>query len=212
MQDTRGCLLELERLATEGSSTKQDELLDRVTDLYFLTTEKQNASETVVFGELIERIAYVLELKSRARLAERMSESYGAPHKLIIRLATDDIGVAQPILEKSPVLRDADLVCIAAKHGQDHLHAISNRSELNPAVTDALIRRGNDFVLAQLAENQGAEMSSGGLQRLSERAGDSSELYSALEMRTDIPKETLAEIKGDIAARLRSELVSISVW
>jgi len=206
MQDTRGCLLELERLATEGSSTNQDELLDRVTDLFFLTTEKQNASETVVFGELIERIAYVLELKSRARLAERMSESYGAPHQLIIRLATDDIGVAQPILEKSPVLRDADLVCIAAKHGQDHLHAISSRAEISTAVTDVIVECGDDSVLTHMAKNQGAEFSPVGLKRISKRAGDNSDIFSALEIRTDIPQETLFEIKRAIAERLKVEL------
>jgi len=210
MQDTRGCLLELERLATDESREMRDELLERVTDLFFITSEQQSPAERAVFGAVIERIAYELEVKVRTRLAERLSETDCAPHELIVKLATDVIGVARPVLEKSPVLRDEDLIYIAGEHGQDHLHAISNRSELNPAVTDALIQRGHDFVLAQLAENQGAEMSSGGLQRLSERAGSSSELYSAIEMRTDIPKETLAEIKGDIAARLRSELVSIS--
>jgi uncharacterized protein (DUF2336 family) len=210
MRDTRGCLLELERLATDGSRERRDELLERVTDLFFLTSEQQSPAEKAVFGAVIKRIAYELEVKVRTRLAERLSEADCAPHELIVKLATDVIGVARPVLEKSPVLKDQDLIHIAGEHGQDHLHAISNRTELNSAVTDALVKRGNDFVLAQLAENHGAVMSSGGLKRLSERAGSSSELYSALEMRTDIPKETLAEIKGNIASRLKSELVSIS--
>ena len=210
MQDTRGCLLELERLATEGSSTKQDELLDRVTDLFFMTTAQQNATETAIFGDFIERIAYVLELKSRARLAERMSEAYGAPHKLIVRLATDDIGVAQPILEKSPVLRDADLVCIAAKHGQDHLHAISSRAELSTAVTDMIVERADDCVLTHMARNKGAEFSPVGLERMSERAGINSDLFSALEVRTDIPQKILFEIKRNIAERLKAELAESS--
>ena len=210
MQDTRGCLLELERLATDGSREKRDELLERVTDLFFLTSEQQSPAEKALFGAVIKCIAYELEVKVRTRLAERMSETDCAPHELIVKLATDVIGVARPVLEKSPVLRDEDLIHIAGEHGQDHLHAISSRTELNSAVTDALVERGNDLVLAQLAENQGAAMSSGGLRRLSERASNSSELYSALEMRTDIPKETLAEIKDKIAAQLKSELVSIA--
>jgi uncharacterized protein (DUF2336 family) len=208
MQDARGCLLELERLATEGSGEKQDVLLDRVTDLFFLTSEQQSAADKAVFGEILERIAYVLELKARARLAERMSEAYGAPHKLIVRLATDDIGVAQPVLEKSPVLRDVDLVCIAAKHGQDHLHAISSRAEISTAVTDVIVERGDDGVLTHMARNKGAEFSPIGLERISERAGGNFDLFSALELRADIPEETLQAIKHNIAERLKAELAT----
>ena len=35
MRDTRECLLELERLATDGSREKRDELLERVTEPVF---------------------------------------------------------------------------------------------------------------------------------------------------------------------------------
>jgi hypothetical protein len=197
-------------LAADGSREKRDELLERVTDLFFLTSEQQSPAEKAIFGEVIKRIAYELEIKARTRLAERMSEAHSAPHNLIVKLATDEIGVARPVLEKSPVLKDEDLIHIAGEHGQEYLHAISSRTELNSAVTDVIVERGNDFVLAQVAENQGAIISSVGLKRLSERAGGNSELYAALEMRTDIPKETLAEIKGNIAARLKSELATIS--
>lgn len=210
MQDTRGCLLELEELTADGSREKRDQLLERVTDLFFLTSEQQSPAEKAIFGEVIKRIAYELEVKVRTRLAERMSEADCAPHELIVKLATDEIGVARPVLEKSPVLRDEDLIHIARILGQEHLHAISNRRELNAAVTDALVEHGNDFVLAQLAYNPGAVISSGGLECLAERAVSSSELFSALEMRTDITEETLAGMKSSIAARLKGELASIS--
>jgi len=210
MSDARGCLLELEQLFAEGSSEKRDELLERVTDLFFLTSEQQNAAAKAVFSEVIERIAYELELKTRARLAERMSDAFGAPHKLIVRLATDEIGVARPVLEKSPVLKDADLVSIAVEYGQDHLHAISGRAELSSTVTDVIVVRGDYSVLTHMAGNKGAEFSPNGLVNISERAGGDSGLYSALEMRTDIPRAMLNEIKHRISERLKAELAESS--
>ncbi len=208
MQDARGCLLELEQLAAEGAREKRDELLERVTDLFFLTAEQQNAAENAVFGDVMIRIAFELELKTRARLAERMSEAYGAPHKLIVKLATDEIGVARPVLEKSPVLKDDDLVSIAQENGQDHLHAISGRPELSSTVTDVIVVRGNDTVLTHLAGNDCAEFSPGSLEHISKRAGTNPSLYNVLELRTDIPRAMLTEIKRTISERLKAELSS----
>lgn len=210
MQDARGCLLELEQLAAQGDRDSRNELLERVTDLFFLTSEQQNAAEKAVFGDVMERIAYELELKTRARLAERMSEAYGAPHQLIVRLATDKIGVARPVLKKSPVLMDEDLVSIAQKNGQGHLFAISDRSKLDTSVTDIIVARGDDTVLSNLAGNDGVEFSPNGLMQISRRAGANSSLYDALELRTDMPRALLNDAKRTISERLKTELAANS--
>ncbi len=210
MQDTRGCLLELQQLAPSGTSNSRDKILDRVTDLFFLTSDTQGATEKAVFGDVMERIVYELETGARARLAERLAEVEEAPHKLVFKLASDEIGVARPILEKSPCLSDDDLVTIAEASGQGHLHAISSREELSAKVTDALVDRGNDTVLTNMAGNKGAEFSSHGIEQLSLRAQESSDIFSALEVRTDVPKEALDEIKRTIAVRLWTEVAGMS--
>ncbi len=210
MRDTRGCLLELQNLALSGTTNNQDKILDRVTDLFFLTSDNQGVTERAVFGDVMERIVYELETGARARLAERLAEVEEAPHKLVFKLASDEIVVARPILEKSPCLSDDDLVHIAGANGQDHLHAISSREELSTKVTDALVDHGNDTVLTNMAGNKGAEFSSRGLEQLSQRAQENSDLYSALEVRTDVPKEVLAEMKRTIAVRLWAEVAGMS--
>jgi hypothetical protein len=210
MQDKRECLLELQQLATSSTSTRRDEILERVTDLFFLTSKSQGVSENAVFGDVLERIAYELETEARARLAVRLAEVEEAPHKLVFKLASDEIGVARPILENSPCLSDDDLVHLAGSSGQDHLHAISSRGELSSIVTDALVDRGNDTVLTNMAGNKGAEFSSRGLEQLSLRSKENSELFSALEVRADVPAEMLAEIKRTIAVKLWTEVAGLS--
>ncbi len=210
MQDTRGCLLELRQLASSDTSTSRDEILDRVTDLFFLTSKNQGVAEKAVFGDVMERIAYELETEARARLAERLAKEADAPHKLVFKLASDEIVIARPILENSPCLSDDDLVHLAGSSGQDHLHAISSRGELSSTVTDALVDRGNDSVLTNMAGNKGAEFSSHGFEQLSLRAKENSDLFSALEVRPDVTKEMLAEIKRTIAVRLWTEVAGMS--
>lgn len=210
MQRTRECLVELQQLASDETNASRDKILDRVVDLFFLTSDTQSETERAVFGDVMERIAYELETEARARLAERLCETEKAPHPLVVRLAEDEIGVARPILEKSPCLSDDDLVNIAEALGQDHLHAISGRKRLSETVTDVIVERGNDAVLTKMARNRGATFSSSGLRQLSTRAGGNSELFSALEVRTDIPKEMLEEMKRTVADRLKEELAGLS--
>ena len=210
MQDARGCLLELQQLASSGTGNSRHEILDRVTDLFFLTSGALGVTERAVFGDVMERISYELETEARARLAERLAETQEAPHKLVVKLASDHIRVARPVLEKSPCLSDKDLVDIAEASGQDHLHAISSRKELSVMLTDVIVKRGNDTVLTNMAGNKGAEFSRSGLKRLTVRAGGNSSLFSALEDRPDVPKEMLAEIKRTIAVRLWTEVSGTS--
>lgn len=210
MQRTRECLVELQKLASDHASESRGQVLDRVADLFFLTSDAQGEEERNVFGDVMERIAYELESGARIRLAERLAEAETAPHRLVVRLASDEISVARPILERSPCLSDQDLVSIAAAQGQAHLDAISARRALSTAVTDAIVERGNDAVLTKMARNKGAEFSTTGLKRLSVRAGRNSDLFSALEVRADIPKAMLTAMKRSVAARLKEELAGLS--
>jgi len=81
MQNTQSCLIELEALSSETSSDKRRDVLCRVTDLFFLTAERQTADDITIFGNVMERIAYELEVEARAELSERISECDKAPRR-----------------------------------------------------------------------------------------------------------------------------------
>lgn len=211
MQNTRGCLLELQKLASSGATSNQEEILGRITDLFFLTSGEQDDAERAVFGDVLARMAYRLEVEARARLAERLADIQEAPHNLICKLASDEIVVARPVLEKSPRLGDIDLVQVAKLHGQDHLFAISNRERLSAVVTDVLVERGNDTVLTNVTDNKNAEFSQESFGHLTTRAAENSDLYALLEVRTDLPTRMLGELKQSIANRLKTEIAEMPV-
>ena len=204
MHSTQSCLAELDVLSTETSSEKRREVLRRVTDLFFMTHDRQMLDEVKIFGTVMERIAYELEVEARAELSGRICEIDKSPRHLVIRLANDDIAVARPVLERSHVLSDDDLVRIARTKGQNHLHAIARRDSLVRPVTDIIVRRGEGPVLVEITSNHGAEFSHQGLDALAEKARANGELLNALGARKDLQPDFMIKIKRRVARRMKS--------
>ena len=204
--DMRSCLHALENLVTEQPGNGQREVLERVTDLFFATADQQEAADTELFGDAMEQLAYALESEVRGQLSKQMALVEKAPHKLVRRLADDEIDVAKPVLEGSSCLTDEDLIGIAKSKGQEHLKAISGRDTLSYSVTDVIVERGDDDVLADIASNKGAELSRSSLEHMSDRATSNAPLLSALQVRSDLPSDIVDRVKQTVAKRLKDDL------
>src|ERR1700687_1603201 len=111
----------------------------QVTDLFLgcaaFHSERQAAIFNGVMGRLIERV----DRRALLELSGRLATVDNAPANVIGRLSSDnDIAIAGPVLEKSNVLTDENLVAIAKVKSQDHLWAIAGRKRLGgvaPGVT-----------------------------------------------------------------------------
>ncbi|MDA7947427.1 MAG: DUF2336 domain-containing protein [Hyphomicrobiaceae bacterium] len=206
MQNANSCLAEIELLSSDASSENRRELLRRVTDLFFLTSEQHTPNDGVVFGNVMERIAYELEIEARAELSERICEIDKAPHHLVSRLASDEIEVAKPVLERSRVLTDTDLIQIAKSRGQTHLQAISKRPTLSAPVTDVIVDRGESEVLVEVTNNKGAEFSRSGIDQLAQKARRDSSLLNALGKRKDLPPDVMEDVKRRVAEKIKGEM------
>ena len=123
-----------------------------------------------------------------------------------MRLATDIIDVARPILERSPVLTDNDLANLATTQSEAHRFAISGRLFLSALVTDVLVKRGSPRVLIRVAGNDGAELSPDGVATLVERSSGDEVLEATLASRRDRPDggigALLPHLSGVVADRL----------
>ena len=208
MSSAQICLQDLEALSVERDAGKRHELLRRVTDLFFITEQQQSDSDRQVFGGVMERVAFELEIEARAELSRRLSSTGFAPYNIVRRLAEDDIEVARPVLERSKVLGDADLVDIAYSKGQGHLMAMTRRESLSSAVTDVIVQRGDDDVLVSVAANPGADFSAKSFDRMAARATDISALREKLVERSDVPSEIVEQIKQNVAEKLKREFSS----
>ena len=85
---------------------------------------------------MLRRLCADIEVKARAKLADRLAGMHSVPPKLVRSFAFDDaIEVAGPVLVRSQQLTDNDLVENATIKSQDHLYAIAQRLKLSEAVT-----------------------------------------------------------------------------
>lgn len=123
----------------------------------------------------------------RRALAQSLARHEDAPRHLIIALTQDRPEVAAPVLARSPVLLDAELVDAVAT-GTDYLQqAIAGRPVVSPPVSAAIVEVAGPEAIAVLLRNAAARLGLHSFQRLAERFGDDAEIRTLMFARVDLP-------------------------
>ncbi|MEC9249088.1 MAG: DUF2336 domain-containing protein [Pseudomonadota bacterium] len=194
-------------LAKEKSSERRRTLLREVTDLFFDEPPARDTEVSRQFDDVLSVLAEQTAQEARAELSERFADAPLAPKGLVLKLAQDAIEVAAPILAKSTVLEETDLLSIAETGEQTHLQALSRRDSVSERVSDTIVRRGDDHTVATLVRNEGARISHQTFEVVSERAEASSVLQEPLIERDDTPNDILADLMLTVENRLRERIV-----
>jgi hypothetical protein len=179
-------LNELLKLARNPTREARRKLLQRVADLFLDRVGQHSDEELRLFCEIIMKLLDGSRTEDRARLSQRMAPWSETPHPIAYRLATDEIVVAQPMLELSPALTEADLVKIARRMPQSHLVAVAKRSDLPCRVSDALVERGATRVWRAVAENNASSLSDWALRTLAKRSLSDMPLRQRIAARIDL--------------------------
>lgn len=181
-------------------------LLWQMTDFFLGSGVEHDAGDRDFFGELMEEIAFSLERQVREELARKIAAEAGMPHGLIVRLANDEIPVARPVLEQSPVLTDDDLIDISHNRGQDHLFTITKRQELSIRLTTVLAERGNEDVVYSLLQNPTAKLSPDTIDMMASRSKACERIQAALVERDDVPREVLMDLLKHASEKVRKDI------
>ncbi|MCV6547864.1 MAG: DUF2336 domain-containing protein [Cohaesibacter sp.] len=218
-------LVDLKSLDDENGHGKSDELVRHVSSLFALTSEHCTDEQLYTYDVVLQRLADIVDVSGRAYASEKLSSLQRAPYALIRRFAFDVIKVAGPVLRKSPVLSDQDLLDVSDERGADHMLAISCRKDLSVAVTDLLIHYAHGPVLMQLAANGRAQISPKGMQVLQHLAANDVQIAQSLQQRqsqkerlhlvknpgSPLAKElNLSEIMRDLETQIPAEKLDLS--
>ena len=79
----------------------------------------------------------------RRALAESLASAEGAPPDLVLGLACDQSDIAAPVLSRSPLLTDEQLIDCAAIGESDAQTAIASRPRLSAALAAAVAEIGS---------------------------------------------------------------------
>jgi uncharacterized protein (DUF2336 family) len=194
-------------LARAPSSETRRELLREVTDLFFDTAESRTSREDKLFDEVLRSVASDLNDEGLVELAGRMADAPNGPAGLVRDLAQRNIVVAQPILQRSAILNDDDLLSIVESHGDRHMRAIAQRRIVSAVVSDAIVSKGDDVTVNTLLSNDGASIARPTMERVVERAQQSPLLHENLLGRHDLPVDLMNEMYFAVEDRLRQVIL-----
>ena len=167
-----------------------------------------SAEQRTLAADIFRVMVGDMETRVRHALAESLKLSAEVPHDVAQALANDVVEVASPILECSEVLTDADLVEIIAASQDGQAIAISRRSRVSEPVSDALIETHDESVVASLMENEGAEISVGGFDKVLTEWRDSDKVKGPMVRRRELPVSVAEKLVNLVSDRLRDELVT----
>jgi len=147
----------------------------------------------------------------RKALARVLASSQKAPPAVIQSLAADQPEVAVPVIERSPLLIDADLVDLVATGGPAVQAAVARRAPLQCAVAAAVVEVGSAEACLLLLENPDAEIAIFSIDRMVERFGHVAAIREALFERDDLPATTRHALVAKLSATL-ADFVTARAW
>lgn len=206
--DSSSLFDDLDAALKSGSSEKRVTMLRQVTDLFLSEANRLNEEQIGVFDDVLVQLIERIESRTLVEISERLAPVANAPIDLTLNLARHpEIGIARPILTNSSRLTTADLVEIARTRSQDHLLAISERTQIETAITDVLLDRGNQAVVHSVADNSGAQFSDHGFAALLKAAETDDRLAEKTGSRLDIPLNILRQLLLQATEAVRSRLL-----
>jgi len=186
---------------------ERSRVLRQTADLFLSKSASYSEQQIKLFDSVMLQLLDHVDREVREYLSERFASIDCPPPGVVKNLAHDDaIAVAGPVLQQSACLDEEFLVNCARSKSQDHLAAISLRPTIGRQLSDALIERGNDQVVLNLAKNNGAELSDHGYSVMVDRAVNSQQLACAVFNRPDIPRQHMLALFKKASAAVRKEL------
>lgn len=191
----------------DGDIAERDQLFRNMGQLFSYVSERCDDEQVAQYDEVLCKLAALVEVEARTHVAKLLSKLDRAPGMVVVKLAHDEIEVAQPLLEFSKVLSDDDLIDIVTHSSEQHRAAIANRDGVGGRVGEALVEHGDNSTIIRLVRNQTAQLGSGTVERILLRAAGDVDVTTSLRNRDDIDWHAMgAELSSagaDVMRKLR---------
>ena len=147
----------------------------------------------------------------RRALAEAFASSQAAPPAVVHGLAADQPFVAVPILERSPLFVDADLVDMVATGHREIVAAIARRPMLQRSVAAAIAEVGPAEACLELIENPDADIAPFSMDRIVARYGHLAAIRESLLALDNLPVAARQALVAKLSQTL-ADFVTARAW
>jgi len=152
----------------------------------------------------VEKLAGDSSVAIRAAMAEILKDDPGATRSVILALALDEnLDVALPVLEFSPVLTAEDLLeVIAGSQDDAKLAAIAHRPLLDERVASMLVASRNVPAIAHMLGKSSADVQETTLDRLIDSAAEELGWQEPPHFRRDVTESTVQTLVDKVQTRI----------
>lgn len=172
----------------------------------FFEHEELNDMEQRLVIEIMMSLIHRAELDLREALAERISVLSNVPAEVVIFLANDVITVARPVLQKSPVLNDVDLMYIISSKSEEYWQSIAQREKLSNNVIGKLVDTGDVATAVHLSDNPRLHLPKSTLKKLVKTSLKSEMLQKSLLRRPEVDSDLAVDLYACVSHILRREI------
>jgi uncharacterized protein (DUF2336 family) len=182
--------------------------VENITDLFLSDDGRLSEHERALMSDILGKLISQVEKDIRMELASALEQTGADLPDVVKMLASDEIEVARPLLEKSPLLKDPDLIEIVRMRTDEHRLSITMRDELSEQVSDALVEYGSEDVLESLLNNHDAGLSQRAMEYMVAESRRVDRFQEPLLMRADLPGDLAYRMYWWVTAALRKTILT----
>lgn len=194
---------ELQEIVETGSVKDKARLADTLGELLLGQEKNPGTRELSLFFDIVRSIINDVEMHVRRKLSERLAGRTDPPHDLIVMLANDIIEVSFPVLAKSTVLQDDDLIALVAERTTEYRQAIAGRAAVPESVSRAIVSTGDVSAVFTLLRNEGAAIDPNTLSALVDASSSETGYQELLVSRHDLPEALAGRLYDQVSDALR---------
>ncbi|MCW5700089.1 MAG: DUF2336 domain-containing protein [Rhodospirillales bacterium] len=200
-------LTQLMELARSRSTESRQALAEVMADLFSDDDKTLSDRERSLMLKILEQVIADAELAVRRSLSRKLADMSDAPRSLIQFLAGDEAKVAYPILTRSRVLFDEDLIEVIRNRTLEHQLAVAMRYSVSESVSDALVATGNTSVIETLLRNENARLSQQTLSCVVEQSRRFDTFQEPLLLRSELGPDLAKRLFLWVSAAIRHRIV-----
>jgi len=177
---------DLLKLKQGSTGTARAEIAEKVASEF--AGGQFSESEKRVAIEIFRLLVSDAEVQVRKMLSSHLAESMDAPHDVVLQLAKDIAEVATPMLQKSYVLSEDDLIAIT-QSTQDVvvMSAIARRDMVSRELSETLLEKSNLAVIGILLQNKSATIDEKALSGIYNSCSDNESIMELMVRRGGLP-------------------------
>jgi uncharacterized protein (DUF2336 family) len=143
-------------------------------------------------------------------LAEAFADSDRAPRHIVLALAAEQVSIAAPLISRSPLFIDTELIELLSAGSLTLRVAIASRPKVSAALSAAIAETGSREVCLALLANAAATIEHGAYTRIAENLAIDVTVREALLARADLPPDVHQALVKGVADALGRMVVAKS--